>query len=299
MKPPVIFFHNEYTDSNDILINEDSILLHGEIVDDRGSSAVNIKNPLISERVLINYNCEEMLITVGKDTLTADKANELFIKYFSKKIILEATTLGFPELFFAIKSLIDLKVNDFLIIYVEPEEYNRTDPSADSFALTELNSGYKPIPNAIIDLTGSEVEAGVFFLGYESDRLERAFEEYQMIASKDLKVVFGIPAFQPGWELNSIIPHLDIIGNISISYCAANDPSSAFDVLEETRLSLTKNNKMFVAPIGTKPCGIAAAIYSCIYPSQVGLLYDHRKKKAKRSEGTSISHRYAITIRQD
>ena len=117
-----------------------------------------------------------------------------------------------------------------------------------------------------------------------------------MISAKDIKVVFGIPAFQPGWELNSIVPHLELIENCNVQYCAANDPSSAYDALEVTRTSLSIGNRMFVAPIGTKPCGVAAAIFASVYPNQVGLLYDHRKKKEKRSKGVSVWHRYSIKI---
>ncbi|MFI3156898.1 MAG: hypothetical protein QX199_12155 [Methylococcaceae bacterium] len=235
----MIFSNSSHDNSNEITIHTESVLFHGDIVDDRGKSAINFDNDLITERVLVSYDYEQMVITVGDRILTADRAVELFTPYMANKnIVLEATTLGVPELFFAIKSLIDSKIDNFLIIYVEPKNYSRTTPAADSFALTEVNAGYKPIPNAVVDLSGEDVEAGVFFLGFESDRLERAFEEYQMISSKDLKVVFGIPAFQPGWELNSIIPHLEVIDNCSISYCAANDPSSAYDSLEETRLSL-------------------------------------------------------------
>lgn len=299
MNPSVIFSNSSHDNSNEIIIYKESVLFHGDTVDDRGESAVNFESNLITDRILVSYDYEQMVLTVGDGTLTADLAVKLFTPYIiaNKNIVLEATTLGVPELFFAIKSLIDLKIDNFLIIYVEPKNYSRTTPAADSFALTELNAGYKPIPNAVVDLSGEDVEAGVFFLGFEPDRLERAFEEYQMISSKDLKVVFGIPAFQPGWELNSIVPHLEAIDNCSISYCAANDPSSAYDSLEETRLSLREGNKMFVAPIGTKPCGIAAAIFASIHPSQVGLLYDHRKKKYKRSKGVSIWHRYSIKIR--
>lgn len=298
MKSSVIFLNSSHANSSDLSLYPESVFFYGDAVDDRGESAINFKSNLITERVLVSYDSKKMSLKVNDVTLEADRAMELFTPYLSNKnIILEATTLGVPELFFAVKSLIDSNVYNFLIIYVEPEEYKRETPAADSFALTEQIVGYKPIPNAIVDLSGDDVEAGVFFLGFEPDRLERAFEEYQMISSKDLKVVFGIPAFQPGWELNSIVPHLEAIDNCSISYCSANDPSSAYDSLEETRLSLREGNKMFVAPIGTKPCGIASAIFASIHPSQVGLLYDHRKKKYKRSEGVSIWHRYSIKIR--
>ncbi|MGB7815559.1 MAG: hypothetical protein WBL28_04325 [Methylotenera sp.] len=259
--------------------------------------SVNIENGNISQRVIVNYDYEYMKISVGDKVIDADLATELFSPYIMQgKVVLDATTLGFSELFFAIKSLVDLNVNDFLIIYVEPRDYSRTTPGADSFALSELNAGYKPIPRSVVDLAGDDVDAGVFFLGFEPERLERAFEEYQMLSTKDIKVVFGIPAFQPGWELNSIVPHLSVIENCTIAYCAANDPSSAYDALEVTRTSLGQEKKMFIAPIGTKPCGVAAALFASIYPSQAGLLFDHRKKKTKRSSGVNIWHRYSIKI---
>lgn len=297
MSTSVIFHNTLHASSEDLPIYENTVLFHGYSVDDREVSSVNIENKNIEQRVSVFYDYDQMTLKVNNETVIADKANELFVKYIhNKNVVLEATTLGFTELFFAIKSLIDLKINHFLILYVEPDDYSRTTPGADSFELSDLNAGYKPIPKAVVDLAGSDVEAGVFFLGYEPDRLERAFEEYQMLSSKDIKVVFGVPAFKPGWELNSIVPHLNVIENCGISYCAANDPSSAYDSLEDTRQSLSAGNKMFVGPIGTKPCGIAAALFASIHDTQVGLLYDHRKKKAKRSKGVNGWHRYSIKI---
>lgn len=297
MTSPILFHTSTCHSSDELLLYPNSVLFHGDSVDDRGQLSVNIENGNISQRVIVNYDYEYMKISVGDKVIDADLATELFSPYIMQgKVVLDATTLGFSELFFAIKSLVDLNVNDFLIIYVEPRDYSRTTPGADSFALSELNAGYKPIPRSVVDLAGDDVDAGVFFLGFEPERLERAFEEYQMLSTKDIKVVFGIPAFQPGWELNSIVPHLSVIENCTIAYCAANDPSSAYDALEVTRTSLGQEKKMFIAPIGTKPCGVAAALFASIYPSQAGLLFDHRKKKTKRSSGVNIWHRYSIKI---
>lgn len=293
----ILFQTSKCKTPEDISLQSGSILFHGDSVDDRGQSSTNIESPNISKRIIVNYDYELMEISVGDKTINADQANDLFAPHFQEgSIVLDATTLGFSELFLAIKSLVDLGVKQFLIIYVEPSDYSRTMPGADSFALSELNAGYKPIPKSIIDLAESDVRAGVFFLGFEPNRIERAFEEYQMLSTKDIKVVFGIPAFQPGWELNSIVPHLSAIENCDIAYCAANDPSSAYDTLEETRLSLDKNEKMFIAPIGTKPCGVAAALFASLHSVQVGLLFDHRKKKNERSKGVNIWHGYLITI---
>ena len=297
MTSSVLFYTCSFSTPSELPLYKNSVLFHGEAIDERGASAVGIESIEILSRVLVEYDYDNMTLKVGDKEISADRSAELFAPHVKgKSVVLESTTLGFAELFLAISSLLDIGIKSLLIIYVEPSEYSRTNPGADSFSLSELNAGYKPIPKAIVDLAGEDVEAGVFFLGYEPERLERAFEEYQMISSKDIKVVFGIPAFQPGWELNSIVPHLEAIDHCNVQYCAANDPSSAYDALEITRASLSAGNRMFVAPIGTKPCGVAAALFASMYPEQVGLLYDHRKKKSKRSSGVSVWHRYAIKI---
>lgn len=293
-----IFFHTtNHASSVDLGLYENSIMFHGNPIDERGNFAINFECNKILLRIPVVYDYEKMTIGVGNDIVSADNVTELLRPYLTgKNILLESTTLGFAELFLIIRTLIDIEIDHFLVLYVEPEKYERTKPGADSFALSESNAGYKPIPRSVIDLAGSDVEAGVFFLGYEPERLERAFEEYHMLSSKDIKVVFGIPAFHPGWELNSVVPHLASIGNCDVQYCAANDPSSAYDALEITRLSLSEGNTMFIAPIGTKPCGVATALFASMHPAQVGLLYDHRIKKNKGSKGVNIWHRYSIKI---
>jgi len=119
-----------------------------------------------------------------------------------------------------------------------------------------------------------------------------------MIASKDVKLVFGIPAYHPGWELDAIIPHLPALEQhrLQLDYCSANDPEAAFECLERARSALSEKKRMFVAPIGTKPCGIAPAIFASVYPEQVGLLFDHPRRKRERSTGTALWHRFTVTI---
>ena len=300
MNCPVVFFTNSVSSCRELTVRGNSVLFHGKAVDERGQTAMGEDLKNVASRVMVEYDYALMTIDIGGNKIDADKATNAIAPIINgRNVVLESTTLGFAELFLLIRSLIDLKKRNFLIVYIEPEQYSRTQPGGDSFALSELNVGYKPIPRSVIDLAGDDVTAGVFFLGFEPERLERAFEEYQMIAHKDVKVVFGIPAFHPGWELNSIVPHLKSIDNCDVQYCSANDPSSAYDALEVTRCSLDPGNKMFVAPIGTKPCGIATAIFASIYPEQVGLLFDHRKKMSKRSKGVGVCHSYSIVIKSN
>ncbi len=277
-----------------------SVLVLGYSVDDRGDESTSIESSKVVRRCYVLYDHETMELMVDGERINAERATEIFSDIFSEHyIVLDSTTLGFVELFYSVQAALDIGRTEFKIIYLEPKDYTRNGPAQDSFALSEKNAGFLPIPRAITDLSSQEVEAGVFFLGYESNRLERALEDHQMLSDKDLKLVVGVPAFQSGWELNSMVPHLDRLREFQVSYCAANDPDSALEALEDTFSSISDGSKMFVAPIGTKPCSIAAALFSAIHPDRVGLLYDHRKKKKKRSSGVHVWHEYAVSVYEE
>ncbi|MHC3923585.1 hypothetical protein [Alcaligenes nematophilus] len=280
----------------DLQLPNEMTLLHGVELDERGESAC--RSAPQGARVQLSFDVDDMSLTVGTERQPSDMAAELINKYDWRNVVLEATTLGFAELFCATNALLSSGATSISIIYVEPAEYTRDGKSTELFALSEPTRGYAAIPNAIVDLASDEVEAGVFFLGFEPERLDRALEEYQMIVTKHVKVVFGIPAYHPGWELDAIIPHLPALEGHKLQpdYCSANDPEAAFECLERTRETLGADKRMFVAPIGPKPCGIASAIFASVYPDQVGLLFDHPRRKKKRSSGVNLWHKFTVTI---
>ncbi len=278
-------------------IASDAVLLHGQSVDERGRLAL-LCGGESCRRIEVLYDSDRMTLALGGATINADTAVDLLKGFDVTNVVLEATTLGFAELFLVINSLIQLRTERIEIVYAEPASYNRVYKGGDQFALSETTRGYQPIPHSIVDLTSDELESGVFFLGFEPERLDRALEEHQMISGKDIKVVFGIPAFHPGWELDAIIPHLPRLEqiNLDVDYCSANDPEAAFECLERTRHSLGIGKRMFVAPIGTKPCGIASALFASAYPDQVGLLFDHPRRRENRSAGAINWHRFSVRI---
>ncbi|MGC3895292.1 hypothetical protein [Pseudomonas urmiensis] len=291
-------FTTRYSDAKDVELPKGCVLLHGVSLDDRGEIALLLDKSTASERLKVSYSYETMRLEVGTQEASADSSEDIIKEYIGAPIVFEATTLGLAELFCTIRSVINLGVKEFDIIYGEPADYTPVHPGGDSFALSNKIVGYRPIPNAVVDLSSENVEAGVFFLGYEPERLERALEEYQMISSKEIKVVFGVPAFKPGWELNSFIPHLPSLSDKSfdIAYCAANDPSAAYELLEKTKSSLSEESQMFIAPIGTKPCGVATALFASLNQDRVGILYDHPEKKSKRSRGVGTWHKFTVII---
>lgn len=290
------FYCSTYADVTQLGLTEGSIVFHGGAVDERGHLTLDLG--ATHHKVPVSYSVQDMTISLASETIDADHCEQALAPYLDgRDIVLEATTLGFAELFCLTRALIASGKHTFQITYAEPARYNRPVGSGESYALSDTNR-YAPIPHAVVDLSSEEVEAGVFFLGYEQERMARALEEYQMISSKQVKVVFGVPAFRAGWELNAIVPHLQMLSEngFDIAYCSANDPASAFECLERTLKSLSKDARMFIAPIGTKPCGVATAVFASLYPAESGILYDHPKKKEKRSFGVHIWHKYVVRV---
>ncbi|WP_423200691.1 Tetrapyrrole methylase domain-containing protein (plasmid) [Cupriavidus sp. H19C3] len=292
---PIRFENWTTASAHQLGLGEVFTLFHGDVVDDRGKLAVESWDNCT--RVRTHYDVDSLSITIGSAIANVDAVADLLAPYANARVVLEATTLGFAELFALVSGLVETGADRIEIVYVEPESYTRTHPGADQFALSETTRGYQPIPRAIVDLSSDDLEAGVFFLGFEPERLDRALEEHQMIAGKEVKVVLGIPAYRPGWELDSAIPHLPRLheNSLEIEYCSANDPEAAFDCLERTRASLGEGKQMFVAPIGPKPCGIAAAVFVSVYPNQAGLLFDHPHRRSKRTGGALVWHRYCVS----
>jgi hypothetical protein len=292
------FYSSTHADVSQLGLTDGSVIFHGGVVDERGELTLDL-GPT-HHKVPISYNAKDMTISIAGEIFAADHCEKAVSRYLDgRDIVLEATTLGFAELFCLTRALIVSGKHTFHITYAEPAKYNKPVGSGESYALSEIINDYAPIPHSVVDLSSEEVEAGVFFLGYEQERMARALEEYQMISSKLVKVVFGVPAFRAGWELNAIVPHLQMLSEHSgfeIAYCSANDPASAFESLERTLRSLSNGARMFIAPIGTKPCGVATAVFASLYPVESGILYDHPKKKTKRSFGVHIWHKYLVNV---
>jgi hypothetical protein len=157
--------------------------------------------------------------------------------------------------------------------------------------------GYRAIPGAAVILTDRRPQHGVFFLGFEERRLDVALEDFQTLRPSNCSVVFGVPAYKPGWELHAFANNVRVLETKRLSggvhFCGAENPAGAYQVLSEIKASLGKDARMVVAPIGTKPNGIGAALFAALH-SEVGLLYDHPRRSAGRSEQVSRWHLYHI-----
>lgn len=135
-------------------------------------------------------------------------------------------------------------------------------------------------------------------MGFEERRLDVALET-QILRPSDAAVVFGVPAFFPGWEMHSFANNVRVIQDAGLSggvhFCGPENPASAYDLLAEISESLLSGERLIVAPIGTKPNGIGAAVFVASH-SDIGLLYDHPKRSPGRTSNVARWHLYKVDL---
>jgi hypothetical protein len=277
------------------------LALVGESVDERGDSAHAFAAQASHDVRRCGYDSETSQLNVAGHIILSDNIAEELAPLAGRRIVLDATTLGFAEIFLICRALRDL-CTDVSVVYVEPLEYRartRTElMHRREFELSAEVLGYQAIPGAISLLSSYRQSRVVFFVGYEERRLDRALADFELNPA-NCSVVFGVPAFRPGWEMDSFANNVRVMKERGIRgdiyYCGAESPAGAIDVLLEVKRELQLGQKLFVAPIGTKPNGVGVALYAAVDPS-IGILYDHPKRKSRRSSNVGHWHLYNAVI---
>ena len=273
----------------------------GVPLDARGRAAIHETEHRAGRWLTLAYDAETFTMKVDREEINVDDFLDYLQKNVAGSVLLEATTLGFVEILLCCRGLRDLGSPSFDLSYVEPLGYNRTAKSRvlhnRDFELSSDVPGYRAIPGNAILLGDRRPQKGVFFLGYEESRLRRAFEDLQMLDSSRSAVAFGVPAFRPGWEMDAIANNIAVVreNNLrgGVHYCGATNPAAVFELLTDIRNGLAAGEQLFVAPIGTKPHGIGTALFVSEF-RDVGVIYDHPKRRLDRTEQTSDWHLYSV-----
>lgn len=277
----------------------------GKEIDTRGRAAADFIRQNSGRVIFIEYNAGKLTLQIGDNFINAESIEDYLRPLAGKSIIFEATTLGFVEVFLGCKALKELAFPRTSFLYVEPEDYSLRESSTRrslilhkrDFGLSDKVPEYQAIPGATLLLSDRFPQRNVFFLGYEASRLDRALEGNQMLRPDSCSIVFGVPAFQAGWEMNAFANNVRVIKERNISggvyFCGAENPASAFQVLEAIYGELTNGERLLVSPIGTKPNGIGAALFVATHKN-TGILYDHPQRTHGRSKNVGRWHLYNV-----
>lgn len=289
----------EAKELSDLTLSNWQVAIVGTPVDDRGAAAAQFVRAHAPEVHSVEYDETNFEILLDDERFNAESLTDHLVPLDGKTVLLEATTLGFVQIFLCCRALRHRGHKSIWLVYVEPLTYSnprrRHVLHKRDFELSETVSGYRAIPGATFLLSDRRPRHGVFFLGYEESRLDVALEELEMFDPASCSVVFGVPAFKPGWEMNAFANNIRVMKSKAVSggthFCGAENPAAAVDVLDDIRDSLPFGSKIFVAPIGTKPTGIGAALFASEHPD-VGILYDHPRRRPGRSKEVSSWHLY-------
>ncbi|WP_146208103.1 hypothetical protein [Azospirillum sp. TSH64] len=187
---------------------------------------------------------------------------------------------------------------DVRAVYMEPSDYavNPNPFGGELFDLSEKIDGVKPLPGFVnFAEFDDELVAFVPLLGFEGARFAYILEQAQPAADRIYPVV-GVPGFRFEYPFHTYQGNLRTLLSTrcwrNVRYVTAYCPFGIYDLL--TELS-AEHGFLRVAPIGTKPHALGAIMFAIKHHSQVELIYDHPKRKEKRTVGVGKRHVFRLT----
>lgn len=275
-----------------------------EDLDDRSRFSAPQSRALARRSALVTYNPFLFEITVDGQTFRGDELEDLPVKFPATSIVLDATTMEFPEIALILRAYrrLAFKSARCVFLYAEPKEYVRKPPQeaaapGSAFDLTAAFRAKNAIPEFTPHLSSKHKAHLVAFLGFEGARLSRVLSEDDSNLYTEVTVAFGIPPFQATWDMDALMANTRLLDkhSPSVRFSGANNPRGAFLLLEEVHRGLRGSicNRLAVAPFGTKPAAIGAALY-CTHTDVVRVVYDHPERKVGRSIGVHRTHWFEV-----
>jgi hypothetical protein len=283
-----------------LVLPEWPVAFVGTSLDPRGAAAVEFVRARATQTFRLGFDPDRQSLLLDDAPLSLEQLDALVA---DAHIAVEATTLGFVEVFLLLRACQRGPRGSADLLYLEPLEYNSEPAPAPArqaelgkrdFILTERTRVYSAVPTAGLLLSEREPVHAAFLMGFEGSRLARLFDEVE-VRPDHCALIFGVPAFEPGWEMNSFANNIDVTFDFRvprIEYAGAQNPLAAYQALERIHAGST-GGRLLIAPIGTKPHGIAAALYACEH-EEVGLIYDHPVRRKDRSGSLSRWHLFQV-----
>lgn len=273
-------------------------------LDDRSRHSADLTRAAAKKSYRVSYDPAKFSLTIdGQAFSVRDELEDLFRKFRAQSIILDATTLEFPEILYVLSAYRKQPNRPRCgFFYVEPEGYkqrpqNMSVVPGNAFDLSDGFRGNRQLPPFTRLLSNSNKAHLVAFLGFEGDRLMRVLDADDGHFYERVSIVFGIPPFQPSWDLHALMANSSLLErqNTSVLYCGANNPRAAYVLLKDAHAGLVSGptNRLAVAPFGTKPMALGAALYQLDHDVLLPI-YDHPVRKADRTFGVHRRHWYEV-----
>lgn len=283
----------------------------GECVDDRGSATTSALKDIAQTVSSLRFDASNQGTYLNGYETNRDR----LVSHVrgSARVLIDATTLGLGEILQILLAVNRAKNTTIEFLYAEPKQYTRSmaeiaiDRKLRDFILTN-NCSFCSVHGFSHEYEANMRAEHVFLLGFEPARILNAIEQRNDFDRERYrcKVIIGVPAFQAGWESDSIWPHLSIldeldIGEHSITYCQANSIRETYLTLWDMYRQLGDERGCFyVSPLGTKPHAVGAALFLMETKGNdiaTSLYYDHPERLSRRSSEVATWHHVLVQLR--
>ncbi len=234
------------------------------------------------------------------------KRSSLFEKYkiHRSNICIDITSMPHILIFSLTKIFVkEVKPRNLFATYTEPKFYKkkikeRLDTCMDDedYDLYEEILGLNYNVNGFSRRKRLDDDLLVASLGFERQRLLALYDRIE--PKGGLIPIVGFPSFKPGWNITAINMNYKVIEDARaegyIKSCESSSPFGIYSCLKEIYSKKSDDYNILVAPFGTRPNCLGAAIFALRH-KDCQLIYDFPIEKNFRSEGADSTYFYILS----
>lgn len=186
------------------------------------------------------------------------------------------------------------------VLYVEPEEYSRSQDTANLYDLSNEYEAIKELPGySMLQQPGANF-CYIPLLGFEGARFSIATTAIDPPRTKVYPVV-GLPGFRPEYPFEAYVANRRTLDSASdwvyskVKYVDAGCPFCLFYAIQDLAIQ-NSLDILKIALLGTKPHALGAVLYALYNEGKVQLLYDFPKRKPGRTAGIGRIYLYHVTF---
>lgn len=234
------------------------------------------------------------------------KGSSLFKKYkiHRRNICIDITSMPHILIFSLAKIFIkEVKPRNLFATYTEPKFYKKkikeqldTCIDDEEYDLYEEILGLNYNVNGFSKRKRLEDDLLVASLGFERQRLLALYDKIE--PKGGLIPIVGFPSFKPGWNITALNMNYKVIEDAHaegyIKSCESSSPFGIYTSLKEIYTKKSDDYNILVAPFGTRPNCLGAAIFALRH-KDCQLIYDFPIEKNFRSEGADSTYFYILS----
>ncbi len=229
----------------------------------------------------------------------ADQVSAFLKELHRQRLVLDITGLTHTTWAPIVKIALALRL-ELTVVYFEPTQYtvNPLPRPGEFYNLSERTGGIGPLP-LLVNITEVDELSVIYIalLGFEGQRSKFMHEQVGLDARRFYPVV-GLPGFKVDYPFETFLGNGQLLtetrGYRDIHFAKSNCPFSLFYQLEAIK-DHHVNALLRIGLTGTKPHALGAVLFAIKGDRSVELVYDHVKRKAKRTAGTDRCVVYRVS----